>query len=776
MKKSWSLIFCFLWSALASSQSVTDGIVIQADQMERNAAKNQIYLEDNVQLIFKGQHLVCKKATIDLNKNELTAEGDVILEGSQVHLEATLVRMNYKTNTGFFENAYVQSGQVVFEGKFIQKTGPEDYLVDDGYFTACTNCAPDWSFSGRKIKARLGGYANISRPLFRISGVPVLILPVLIVPLKSARQTGLLVPSMPSISGSTSGLGFSQAFFWAISPSQDLTSTVTWYEKRGVKGQGDYRYVLSDKSKGDFHGGALQDRVFQQSFALPSAYNRWYYQYNHLHVLPDHFIHRVNWTDISDLRYLREFPTDVKGHGLPALENRTSITQDTEDRHFSAEATVFKNLLKTYPTSTNDDAVHKIPELRYSLREQRVGGDWGPLFRLDMKAVQFVRNGSSYDSLVDRNSSSDPNQKRDYEGRVDSHGTPIQDPTYTPSSSTVRTGQRFDLIPQLSMPFQMWKKLEITPTVRYRETQYRWNVDQQMLDSGFSPTAARRYLETEAFMKTEFHHVYQAQSGNRYKHSIEPELTYAVIPWTRQPNHPFFGNYAGQRYQRTFEPISGDDLNTQNRIQFDYGDRIFERRILDFGITQYLVKKNAVTGGTYENTALFRISQSYDFREAQDEKSPQPWSTINALLDIRLQRMQLLSSNQYNPYAHFSNTTSRIRFINDHQDYAEISYSRNILVDNDNVVQPSTATENIGTGLGFTSRYLNLAGQMNYSVITKSVSSWKYIAQFLTPGQCWGIRVYHEHILGSSDNPFHISFEFNFGGDEKKQKLPPRLI
>ncbi len=782
MTKSWILIFSLMWSVFASGQSVTDGIVIQADEMERNGTKNQISLVGNVQLIFKDQHLSCQKATIDLNKNEVIAEGSVIIEGSMVHLEATKATLNYKTNIGYFEEAYVQSGQVMFEGDRIKKVGEVDYEIEEGYFTACTNCAPDWSFSGRKVKARLGGYAHISRPLFRVRGVPVLILPVLIVPLKSTRQTGLLAPSFDLNASSASGLGYSQSFFWAISPSQDLLATATWYEKRGLKGVADYRYVLSEKSKGDLHGGAIQDRAFQKSTKpgpLNADYNRWFYQYNHHHELPDHYTHRMNWTDVSDLLYLREFPKEVKGHGLHALENRTSITQNTEERHFSVEATMFKNLLKTSPVANNDDAVHKIPELRYSLREQRIGGDWGPLFRLDMRAVQFVRNSSSFDSLYNRPVQTDADGQVTWPGGLspttDALGSAYHRDTFDASTDLMRTGQRFELIPQISMPFQFWRKIEITPSVRFRETQYRWNVDQQMIQSGFAATAARRYVESDIALKTEFNRIYEARSGNKYKHSIEPSLTYAVIPWIRQPNHPFFGNYTGQRYSRTFEPISDDDLNKGNKVQFDYADRVFEKRLVDLGFTNFLVRKNKVNG-VYENLAMFRLSQSYDFHEANDSVNPQPWSQINALLDVRLANFQILSSNSYNPYAKLANTTSRIRLLNDRMDYAEVSYSRSTLVDNNNVIQKDTATENIGSGLGFTSRYLNLAGQMDYSVITKSLRSWRYIAQFITPGQCWGIRVTHEHVLGAPDNIFHVGFDFDFGGNEKKQKIPPQLL
>ena len=85
----------------------------------------------------------------------------------------------------------------------------------------------DRSFTGSKIESELGGYSKLSRPVLRVGGIPVIILPGILVPLKSARQSGLLVPSL-EYSGS-GGVALSQSFFWAISPSEDLTVSAKHY-------------------------------------------------------------------------------------------------------------------------------------------------------------------------------------------------------------------------------------------------------------------------------------------------------------------------------------------------------------------------------------------------------------------------------------------------------------------------------------------------------------------------------------------------------------------
>ena len=217
------LILSFSCGFGAHAQSVTDGVLINADSMFRDVEKRSVRLDGHVQIVFQGQHLSCDHATLDLKNQKLVAEGNIILTSDKVHVEGVRIEFNYKQNTGFIYRGFVQSGQVVFEGDLIEKVDKDHYLATNGDYTACETCPAGWSFSGRKIDAEIGGYARIKRPVFRIGGVPVMILPSLIVPLKSARQSGFLVPS-PDLS-SRGGIAFSESYFWAISRSLDLTLT-----------------------------------------------------------------------------------------------------------------------------------------------------------------------------------------------------------------------------------------------------------------------------------------------------------------------------------------------------------------------------------------------------------------------------------------------------------------------------------------------------------------------------------------------------------------------
>lgn len=765
-----------LFASPASAQFTsggTGGLIVNADQMSTDFKTKTTQLRGNIQIVFQGQHLSAERATIDYKNKRIEARGKVRLQSTNVYAEAAHLIVNYESDTAWFQDAFIQSGQVVFEGKEIQKTGRDTYVATNAKYTACASCPPTWEFSGKKIEAELGGYARITRPVMRIGGVPIIMLPGILVPLKSARQSGMLVPSLDVTS--KGGLAFSESFFWAKDRSQDMTFTGKYYELRGFKGEVEHRYVLSESSKGRLAGAYIRDRAFKHDYGsagITDDLDRWYLDYSHYYDLPDNFIQRVDLRQISDLRYIRDFPDEVEGQGDPSLENRISLTKNFQGQHLSAEASYHHNLLKSYPLSDNGDAVHRFPEIRYSATEKRVLGS-SLLFTFDSTYTNFSRNDYSYDDLITAGGcpggvarcaglTSDGKIRRD--GQFDSdYGLG--------SGDLIRTGQRLELRPSLSLPFQAFNVFDIVPRVSYREMQYRFNLDEDGSGGNYSNSAAQRYIETDISARTKFSRVYgslESPQSVRVKHEFEPEVGFSNIPWVRRADHEFFGEFAGQNSSRIFEPISDQDLFGRNRLQFDYQDRVFDKKLLNFGIANRITRKrwrNGIPG--YERIGMLRLSQAYDLYEAKTEK-PQPWSAVRGLLNVRLDNFETYTEASHNGYAKVTNTSSRVRLFNSWGNFVQASYERIYVIDEDNKVTSRNQTENIGFGAGFRSRYLDASGQVDYSAITHKVVSWQYVADLKPPGNCWMIRLGHRQVIGG-DPEFRFNMSFDFGGEEVKR-------
>ncbi len=787
-----------LGAAKASAQtSVTDGVLINADNMFRDVVSKQLKLSGNVQVVFKGQHLSCDKALVDLKKEQITAEGHVILSNERVHVEGDRIVFNYKTNTGYIYNGFVQSGQVVFQGDVVEKTGEDHYLASNATYTACETCPPGWSFSGRKIDAEIGGYARIQRPVFRVGGVPILILPSLIVPLKSARQSGLLVPSMDF--SKKGGVALSAIYFWAINRSQDVTLTAKWYKLRGFKAIEDYRYVLAKDSYGHLQSAWMSDRGLQNDLHATHSIDRWFVNYDHIYDLPEDYVQRADLRLISDLRYARDFPEEVVGHGDPALENKASITKLTDNNYASAEVDVYTNLLRADPFAHNESAVHRFPELRYSLKDQELG-ETGALVAMNLDYVNFARAGYNYDDLrkcddatdttvdrpkcyaayarvpygYDKFTGDTPKSVMARDGRMDRGA----DNTFL---DLFRTGERLDIQPTVSYPFHLAHKFDFLPSVTYRETQYRFDPPATAElgagnEPGFNRTAARRYVQTDLLAKTEFTGIFGDQNNpksDRWKHSLEPQLGYSQIPWMRKPDHPFFGDYKGLQNSRQFEPISDSDLgNPRTGVQFDYNDRTYEKRVVNFALNNRLTKKTWLNSSPdYRTAILFNISQAYDFKEAARQDSPpHPWTSIDSLLNVRFEHFETYTTASYNGYANKTNTSSRVRVSATTKTFGEVSYTQNFLLNDDYTLTANGETRNIGIGGGFITQYFEAAGEVAISDITHKIQSWSYGLNIRPPGNCWVIRVDHRQVLGG-DAQIRASLNFDFGGETGAKKM-----
>ncbi|MCB0384091.1 MAG: LPS-assembly protein LptD, partial [Bdellovibrionales bacterium] len=392
---------------LADAQTSLQGISINANKMSRDTSNNTIELSGNVQVVFQGQHLSCDRATINLKTREVEAEGNVVLQNPKVYSEGTRLKLNYDTNLGVLYQGFVKAGQVIFEGEVIEKTGEDEYVAEKAYYSACATCPPAWSFTGSKIKAEIGGYAYIDYPVLRIADVPIFILPWILVPLKSARQSGFLVPKFSF--NDTGKLGFAISYFWAISRSQDATITLTKFEKRGLKPHLEYRYVLSENSTGSFRGSFFEDKVFERKVRTPAApddpqlvqqkHERWFFDYDHHFEMPEQITHRANLNMVSDIKYARDFPRDLDMDGEPALENRISVTKNHHNTHLSGEVDFYVNQLIEDPLEENRSSVHRFPEVHFDLMDQQLG-ETPFYFGFDSHYVHFTRRHFAYDDVV----------------------------------------------------------------------------------------------------------------------------------------------------------------------------------------------------------------------------------------------------------------------------------------------------------------------------------------------------------------------------------------
>jgi LPS-assembly protein len=199
------------------------------------------------------------------DKHLLVASGNVVVTNTDGRISAERIEFNTQTETGTFYDASgimslgmnaerVQFGNqdpdVYFYGERIEKIGPKKYRISKGAFTTCVQPTPRWELISGSLTLTLDDYALLKNTVLRVKGVPVFYLPMAYYPLQDdQRSTGFLLPTYGA--SSLRGQSISNAFFWAVNRSQDVTLFHDWFTRTGQGVGSEYRYVTNAQSSGN---------------------------------------------------------------------------------------------------------------------------------------------------------------------------------------------------------------------------------------------------------------------------------------------------------------------------------------------------------------------------------------------------------------------------------------------------------------------------------------------------------------------------------------------
>ena len=247
------------------------------------------------------------------------AEGEVIVQGEGVTVRADTLRYDPETNILLLSGGVemeedsgraftgdsltldledltggIRRGEIIVvpngfrvRGEDIRRLGPEEFSVSKGVFTSCPGECPDWSFTAREIQVRKEGYLVAKHAAFRIVGVPVFYTPYLYYPVKTKRQTGLLLPEIRF--SEETGMESTWPFFITLGSHADVTLIPRIFSRDSLGLGAETRYRLDSAGGGDWSGFAIGG----------NDGNRWYFRGEHAMSLGGRFWLRGRWYDAS---------------------------------------------------------------------------------------------------------------------------------------------------------------------------------------------------------------------------------------------------------------------------------------------------------------------------------------------------------------------------------------------------------------------------------------------------------------------------------------------
>ncbi|MDA0999523.1 MAG: LPS assembly protein LptD [bacterium] len=236
-----------------------------ADEMREDRARKRVVGKGFADIRFLGNRIQADYVEIQTETRDGVATGNIVFQQGNDRLVGSRIEFNLDSEKVTIYDARGYLGATYYiKAEVIRRVSEDRYEIIRGTFTTCEGDRPDWLFASRKTNFQIEGYAQLSTPVFEISGVPVAAFPWMVVPVKSKRATGLLIPIIGF--GSRNGYQHQQEFFWAINRWSDATFGVGYLSNRGVKTTGEYRYILSNSTSGNIFASYLKDKLENTTF------------------------------------------------------------------------------------------------------------------------------------------------------------------------------------------------------------------------------------------------------------------------------------------------------------------------------------------------------------------------------------------------------------------------------------------------------------------------------------------------------------------------------
>ena len=235
----WILVGGIARAAFAEERArMSEPFEITADRISYEAERDLYIAERNVHVLQQGRTLTARWVAFSKKTGVAVAEGDVELIEGPDRLNAAFMVFDVDTLQGTLYHVSLDSGSDGFRlrAEEMVRTGKDTFTVHDGVFTTC-RCEPGkrlpWEIETGRSDVELGGYGRMRNSTFNVLGVPVLWIPWMVIPIKSERESGLLLPSFTF--GGRGGPGFGIPFFWAALPQLNVTLTPRYFVNRGYK-------------------------------------------------------------------------------------------------------------------------------------------------------------------------------------------------------------------------------------------------------------------------------------------------------------------------------------------------------------------------------------------------------------------------------------------------------------------------------------------------------------------------------------------------------------
>ncbi len=470
-------------SQLGSSE---EPVELEADSLSYDRSSGEYRAAGDVHLRQGEFEVTGEELHWNRQSGELNADGGVTLSSPEDTLSGSRARYNLQSNTGVVEDGYffLHDENLHVRGTAIERRGESQFHIETGVFTTCNGDSPSWKFGASQLDVTLGGYARAKNAVFYLKDIPVFYFPYLVYPVKTERESGLLIPSFSY--SSTKGVGFSQAYYQVIADNQDATLYLDYLSEAGVGKGLEYRYIFGLDNAGE---AQIYHIDVNRIDGVTIDEERYAMSLTHNGTLPGEVRLRADLEYVNDNDYFSDFGE------LADEYNKDEVQSDLSLQKNWGKFSLLGALRYTEDLETDDDTtLQLLPRITLEGGRQRIADSF-LFYSLSSEYSHFWRE----------------------EGQ---------------------TGQRMMVRPALSTTLPFGDVASLTPELAYRQ-RYYWDI------SGDDDTQEVGLPEVRVSLNSRVQRTFETDSAalSRLRHVIEPELVYSYIGDEDQSEIPVFDSY-----------------------------------------------------------------------------------------------------------------------------------------------------------------------------------------------------------------------------------------
>ncbi|MDP1768423.1 MAG: LPS assembly protein LptD [Nitrospirota bacterium] len=430
--------------------------------------------------------LTADHMTIHALPGVVIATGHVRLIDPKADLAAERLELNVNTEAGVVTHGrvYLKASNTSVEGRLMQRFSEDHYRVKEGRFTNCDaqeGETPAWRFEFKDLDLNAGDHVGFTGGWLCVNDVPVVPIPTMTYPL-SSRRSGFLIPNIGY--DNRFGTHLQESFYWAINPSQDLTISPSYYSSLGYGSDFEYRYVLDQKSRGQWFISYLQQTKLPNVSGVTdnggsASQSRALIAGTHTQQFTPDLLLRAQISFVTDPNYLQQLSNSGAQRALPSSENNILATQRLPYGNLYFLGQYLQPL-----QAGGKDTFQRLPETGYSLPNLSLFNS-PLLLGLDSNYVNFYREQGF-------------------------------------------TLNRVDVMPGLTTDvIDLGHIIGLTPQVKVREVYYTRGVES-------SNSQHRETLWAGLDATSKLSRRFGVKDGGSFLHTLEPSVVYEYVPPTDQ--------------------------------------------------------------------------------------------------------------------------------------------------------------------------------------------------------------------------------------------------